>query len=77
MMGEHDSYHLRDGQGPLPAELREPIADVMEAIEQWEWVGSDAVMDDLVGATRRLHEAARALREAVGQVIADGPAPTG
>lgn len=59
---------LRDGAGLLPAELRTPLADLLDALERWDWVGTDTVMDDWVGATRGLRDAHKAVLKALTEV---------
>lgn len=71
-MTDHSVWNLRVGQGDLPEALRRPLADLMEAIDRWEYVGSDTVMDRWLSSSPGLHRAAQAMREAVREL----PEPT-
>ena len=64
-----EANDLRDGTGPLPAELRRPLADLLDALERWEWVGTDKTMDEWLRSSPGLSEAYHTMRKAIADRI--------
>lgn len=71
-MSDHSVFDMRTGLGPLPESLRVPLADLLDALAMWEWVGEDTVMDGFTNARNALHDAHKAMRDAVREL----PTPT-